>query len=109
MKLTLPYPPTANLYWRKWRNRIVKSAEARDYQRHVSYMLGPIGPFTLPVRVSVLVYRPRRRGDLDNTLKVLLDALKGIAYVDDSQVVRIEASRLEDASNPRVEVEVLPA
>ncbi len=59
-----------------------------------------------PVSVNVRVYRPARRGDLDNCLKVLLDALKGIAFVDDSQVVHIHARRYEDKANPRAEVTV---
>jgi len=43
---------------------------------------------------------------LDNTLKVLLDALNGCAWVDDSQVVELHALRLEDPADPRVEVRV---
>ena len=57
---------------------------------------------------SVVVYRARRAGDLDNSLKVLLDALNGIAFEDDSQVVEIHARREEDPANPRVEVQIEP-
>lgn len=66
----------------------------------------PPEPIAGPVMVSVTVYRKRRAGDLDNYQKVLLDSLKGIAFEDDSQVVEIHALRLEDPSNPRVEVRV---
>lgn len=34
------------------------------------------------------------RGDLDNYLKTIMDALNGIAWDDDKQVVRIEAVKL---------------
>ncbi len=63
-------------------------------------------PVTGPVELSVRVYRPAKRGDLDNSLKVLLDALKGVAYVDDKQVKKIVAEQFDDPSNPRVEIEV---
>lgn len=36
---------------------------------------------------------PIRRPDLDNVIKVVLDALNGIAYADDAQVVRLEARK----------------
>lgn len=115
MKLTLPYPPSANAYWRVWKGRILVSAQARAYKARVGFQAaaakarGGVSPYlTLagPVVVSVALYRPQRRGDLDNTLKVLLDALKGIAFVDDSQVVEIHARRFDDKANPRVEVTV---
>lgn len=110
MKLVLPYPPTANLYWRVFRGRAVKSADARRYQALVRALSiqqrGVQAIHSGPVSVVAKLYRPRRIGDLDNSLKVALDALKGVAYLDDSQVVRIEAERHDDKANPRLEIEV---
>lgn len=47
--------------------------------------------------------RPTKRPDLDNIQKIILDALNGLAYNDDSQVVSIRANKLY-SNNPRVEV-----
>ena len=108
MNFTLPYPPSANRYWRVWRGRAVKSDEARAYQAAVTLMCkgGAARPLAGQVQVSVKVYRPAKRGDLDNSLKVLLDALKGHAYLDDKQVKRIVAEQFDDAKQPRAEVTV---
>lgn len=48
--------------------------------------------------------------DLDNALKVSIDALKGIVFADDSQVYRIVAERADPdpAGGARLEVEILP-
>ena len=110
MRVTLPYPPTANLYWRVWRGRPVKSTEARRYQEEARRSATSQGmrPLSGDVSVSLRVYRPRRIGDLDNAQKVLLDALKGVAYEDDRQVTEIHAIRLDDKERPRVEVVVRP-
>lgn len=102
----LDYPPSANRYWRTFRNVVVKSKEARAYQAAVKLRFAGRKPMRGPVTVSLNVFRPKRTGDLDNSIKVLLDALKGIAYVDDSQVVEIHAWRNEDKFNPRVVVKV---
>jgi crossover junction endodeoxyribonuclease RusA len=109
--LVVPYPPTANTYWRVWRGRAVKSTEARAYQDAVAKLARAAGwrPLDGPVHVRLDVWRPRRIGDLDNTLKVLLDSLKGIAFRDDAQVVAITASRWEDKAHPRAEISVCPA
>lgn len=106
LRLVLPYPPSANAYWRAAPGRgLVPSDEARRYKAAVALLLAGKLPLTGDVAVNVHVYRPRRSGDLDNTLKVLLDALgNGQALLDDAQVIRIHACRAEDAANPRVEV-----
>lgn len=103
IRLTLPEPPSANRYWRVWRGRAVKSAEARAYQARVK--LARRGR-PLEGNVSVLFhwFRGRRSGDLDNRLKVALDALRSVAFADDRQVVAILAYRHEDKANPRIEV-----
>lgn len=107
MRVTLPYPPSANRYWRVWRGRAVKSKEAREYQEAARETL-PKEPATGPVIVTLRVFRPARRGDLDNSIKVVLDALKGAAFDDDGQVVELHAYRYDDKRRPRVEVWVSP-
>lgn len=108
MKITLPYPPSANRYWRHAQGRTYRSAEAVEYINTVGQlcMVERVRPTAEPVRVSVRVYRPQRSGDLDNCLKVLLDSLRGYAYLDDKQIVELHAYRSDDKASPRVEVEV---
>ena len=100
----LDYPPSANRYWRVFRGMVVKSKEAREYQKSVALRFAGRKPMRGNVIVSLNVFRPRKSGDLDNTVKVLLDALKKIAYVDDSQVVELHVWRNDDKFNPRVVV-----
>jgi crossover junction endodeoxyribonuclease RusA len=110
--LTLPLPPSANRYWRVGRNHAYVSAEARSYKTAVRAILWQAGvrPQLGPVSVTIRVYRKRHAGDLDNFLKVTLDALQGAAFENDSQVTQIVAS-LEsvDKAHPRVEVIVAQA
>lgn len=37
--------------------------------------------------------RPTKKPDLDNAIKVIADALNGVAYYDDSQIVYVEATK----------------
>ncbi len=112
MKIVLPYPPSSNRYWRNFRGRVVKSQEARDYQKTVICLADVCASNGLPTLLTGAVglelnfYRPQRRGDLDNRIKVLVDALQGIAYDNDSQVSEIHAFRHDDKQRPRVEVSV---
>lgn len=110
IRLTLPYPPSANVYWRIWKNRVIVSREARAYKEgvRVRCKLMRAKPMTGAVALTLYVYRPRRAGDLGNRLKVLEDALQGFAYEDDDQVVEVHMYRGDDKENPRVEVTVEP-
>lgn len=109
VNLILPWPPSANGYWRPYRGRgLVPSDAAKKYKADVARISQARRtlPIVGPVRVTIHAYRPRRVGDLDNCTKVLLDALAGWAYLDDSQVVELHAYRGDDASDPRVQVTV---
>ena len=107
-RLTLPLAPSANRYWRTWRGRAVVSPAARQYKADIALLARAAGvePLAGPVIVHVHVHRARRAGDLDNWLKVLSDALQGVAYQDDNQIVEWHAYRHDDKTNPRMEVEV---
>src|SRR5262245_19250019 len=104
----LPIPPSANRYWRKYRNRMVLSEEAKDYRKAVGAIgkASGVEQFEGDVVVYLVVYRARKSGDLDNFQKVLLDALKGIAYADDNQVVELHAYRFDDKHNLHVMVTI---
>jgi Holliday junction resolvase RusA-like endonuclease len=69
---------------------------------------GPIEPIEGNVVVYVGVYRPRRVGDLEGVLKLVFDALQGLAYGNDSQITEISAYRYEDKDRPRVEISIVP-
>lgn len=99
ISLTLPEPPSANRYWRVARGRPYLSAEARAYKLEVRALAlrGGVRGVPFPkgqaVAVTLLWYRSRRAGDLDNRAKVALDALNGILWADDQQIVELHLFR----------------
>ena len=137
MKLVLPYPISANRYWRTVVARhgefaqTYVSPEASRYKRQVKIAAHEQGhrepiPGRVAVAVELYPHRPldwQKRVriapqtwddtvqclDLDNALKVLLDSLRKIAFTDDAWVRRIHAERMEpDGEGERVIVTVEP-
>lgn len=109
IRLTLPHGPGKNHLYATVRGRRVLSKAGREYKRDVARIGAGVVPFAGEVHIAVDVYRPRRAGDLDGRLLALFDSLTGVAWVDDSQVVAIDARRFDDKDNPRVEVVVRAA
>ena len=99
--LRLGYPVSANRYWRTCRGRTYRSSEAEQYKVSVNTIATAAGLIAIegPAAVSITLHpKLTKKGvaslarmDLDNCIKVTLDALNGIAYRDDSQVVRLIA------------------
>ena len=110
LRLTLPWPPSVNHYWRRVGNRTLISKEGRRFRRRVLVTLKTqrIEPMTDPLAVRVVAHPPdRRRRDLDNIAKSLLDALEhGGVYEDDSQIDRLSIERASVVKGGAVIVEI---
>lgn len=100
--LSLNYPPSANRYWRCFRNRMVPSVAATAYKKHVQTVAQLAGVVLHNDSICVnikLLPKLTAKGeaskvllDLDNCLKVALDALQGVIIENDNQVKEIHAS-----------------
>jgi len=111
MELILPYPPSVNHYWRKWRNRMVISREGRAFRRHGRPLLGSGGqkpPFTGNIALAMDAFPPdRRRRDLDNLLKSTQDSLAHAGvYEDDSLINLLVVRRCESIPGGRLVVQI---
>src|SRR6266571_8120956 len=76
-----------------------RSPDSPAYKSQVRTLARPVFP-KVPTRDSVEVFLDhfhveRRRVDMDNVAKCVLDALSGVAYVDDRQVLH-QYSRAHD-------------
>lgn len=118
MKLTLPFPPSVNTYWRAvnsgpLKGRVLISDTGRTFRTNaVGMVLEQLRcipkPFTEPVSVRVLLLPPNRaRRDLDNFQKVLFDALTHAGvWKDDSQIHHMDVRWGPVIAGGRAEVEI---
>jgi Holliday junction resolvase RusA-like endonuclease len=97
--LTVPVPPSANEWHRHVGSRVLLSSAARKYVKGLAQHIPDMPPFTGPIRVEIRWYRARRAGDVDKRGGILLDALQGLAYANDSQIADYRIVR--DDSQPK--------
>ncbi|MCK4982573.1 MAG: RusA family crossover junction endodeoxyribonuclease [Victivallaceae bacterium] len=97
MEFEPPYPPSVNHYYRHVGPRVLISRAGRKYREVVVSFFRSCGIKPLNGRIELFLeaYPPdRRRRDLDNLLKCVLDAMEHAgAYHDDSQIVKITAEK----------------
>ena len=101
MRLILPWPPSMNTYWRHVPMRTRKgyvvrtllSRKARIYRTKCMYSIveqcGQVkATINQPVAVNLHLHSPtRRKFDVDNYLKAILDALTHARIWDDDSLV----------------------
>ena len=111
VRLILPYPISANRYWRKTKEgKVYVSPEAKQYRQDVKNLVSRAGskPLEGPICLTLHLYRPQRSGDLMNREKVLSDALQGIIFLDDAQIEEAHLYLHDDKFRPRVELCLKP-
>jgi crossover junction endodeoxyribonuclease RusA len=64
-------------------------------------------PLEREIEIDIeLYFKDKRKKDIDNFGKILLDALTGIVWKDDSQIYRMTVEKFIDKDNPRIILEV---
>lgn len=106
--LELPYPPSVNHYWRYAGRHLYLSREGRNFRERVTQIvLGQEIQCIARDRhlfLSVTIHPPdRRRRDIDNILKGLLDAMQHARlYEDDSQIKKLLAEMREPVAGGKI-------
>lgn len=113
IELCLPWPPSVNRIWRSVGGRVLLSADGRAYRLAVAAAVreqhGSGDPLTGRLSMTIRAYPiDRRRRDLDNLLKAVLDAVEhaGSVYENDSQIDHLSIRRMNVAKPGRVEVSI---
>lgn len=111
IKFTIPVPPQSKQSVRKGVHSFYVDPKKKDYQKLLSFYASREFDLqrAMPIRGVILlrvkfifsstkkILRGRyknTRPDLDNLLKPLKDALSGVFFEDDSQIVSIEATKI---------------
>jgi len=124
ISLTIPGPPVGKQRARICRTghytpaktvnyeTLIKELFAIAYPNHVPFS----GPISLQVRAFIAPskadagklkrtprLRPTKKPDLDNIIKLVCDALNGLAYADDKQIVAVLSGK-NYSDQPRTEI-----
>lgn len=107
----LPYPPSINHYYCRSKNSVYLTKASSLYIREVLLTVKSrikFGFGNQKVNVTLLIYPPdRRKRDLDNILKCVLDVVQKLGvYDDDSQIDSLSLIRKEVTKGGGIDVVV---
>ena len=97
LNLILPLPPSVNSYWGFAGSRRFLTLAAREFKKEVAHIVSQQSVIFGDKRLSLtatLYFKDRRKSDIDNRIKSLLDALvQAGLFDDDSQVDELHVYR----------------
>lgn len=91
--------------------RTYTPAETKAAETAIGYAARAVfpEPTSEPCQAHVDFYcRRKGRGDVDNLLKTVLDALNGIVWADDKQVIYLSAAVFDESDEPRTVINAGP-
>jgi len=110
IKLKLPYPPTVNHYWGQLGSKKFLGKKGKEFREAVFLCAynARKGALNARLHMEVYLYPPdKRKRDVDNVLKPLLDALEHAGvYENDSQIDKLCITRREVVPNGSCYVEI---
>lgn len=108
LKFEIPYPPSINHYYKYTPGRIVLGAKGTQYRRDAFWLLHKHRNHCKDKRLAVTInlFPPdKRRRDIDNVLKCLLDSIQHAGvYDDDNQIEMLTIIRRNVVKNGSVMV-----
>lgn len=66
-------------------------------------------PLTGDHYARIVWFHKRKHGDVDNIIKPILDALKGVVYADDNLIVKCSSERVDTARDYELSYAGMPA
>lgn len=107
-------PPSVNHVWKSHiagrRAITYLTKEGKDFKKRLAAKVPKEWkPYHEEVDVLIeLVFPDKRRRDIDNYGKAILDALNQKAYLDDSQIVKLTLTKKFKKNKPLIRVHVVP-
>ena len=99
-------------YMKQARGRKYVSKEGREYQKLIRFHVNKcmkdnnVEKMDFPIELKLTFYfKYKRRRDVDNVAKVIMDTLEGILYTDDTNIYRLICEKKMQCENYKIVIE----
>ena len=98
---------SVNKYYRTWRGKVLISKDGREFKKQVDLLLNNYIKVYGKIKLTIILYfKDKRKRDLDNYNKVLIDCLKNKLFEDDDQIYQLYMEKYIGCGVDKICVEV---
>ena len=95
---------TQNLYYRKFRNRLIIGEKGREYKEKVTELTSGLPQICGKVGLDIHFYfKDKRKRDLDNLHKCFIDCIKNRLIEDDDRVYELSLHKHIGTGSDRID------
>ena len=81
---------SVNKYYRSWQGRVLISKDGREFKKEMELLLNNYEKIMGKIKLTLILhFKDKRKRDLDNYNKVLIDCLKNKLFEDDDQIYQL--------------------
>ena len=81
---------SVNKYYRSWKGRVLISKDGKEFKKELDLHLTNYEKILGKIKLNIVLhFKDKRKRDVDNYAKVLIDCLKNKLFEDDDQIYQL--------------------
>ena len=99
---------SVNKYYRNWQGRVLISKDGREFKKEIDLLLNNYEKISGKIQLKLILYfKDKRKRDVDNYAKVLIDCLKNKLFEDDDQIYQLYMEKHIGTGYNQISIEVI--
>ena len=99
---------SVNKYYRSWQGRVLISKDGREFKKEMELHLNNYEKVLGKIQLRLILhFKDRRKRDVDNYAKVLIDCLKNKLFEDDDQIYELYMQKHIGCGYNQISIEII--
>lgn len=100
---------SVNKYYRSWKGRVLISKDGREFKKEIELHLNNYNKVLGKIQLRLILhFKDKRKRDVDNYAKVLIDCLKNKLFEDDDQIYELYMQKNIGCGYNQISIEIIP-
>ena len=99
---------SVNKYYRSWQGRVLISKDGREFKKELELHLNNYEKVLGKIQLRLILhFKDKRKRDVDNYAKVLIDCLKNKLFEDDDQIYELYMQKHIGCGYNQISIEII--